>query len=199
MPESLILCINFIFAAANYSASVYAGLTMGAARLLLSFGSSELQQAFLPHMLAGRFQGTMALTEPDAGTSLGDLACAAHPVDRDEIEGLPGFGTEIYRIRGERIFISAGDHDGVDNVIHLMLARIEGHLPVPRAFLCLPCPGSGRMGRGTGSPMIWRSPRCSINWDTGAPPSQALSWEKRAIVLAGLWASPIKDCPICSR
>lgn len=117
MPSSILHSIHFIFAAANYSASVYAGLTIGAAKLLLSFGSRELQERFLPGMLAGQCQGTMALTEPDAGTSLGDLATAARPVD-----GQAG----VYRISGEKIFISAGDHDGVDNVVHLMLARIDG-------------------------------------------------------------------------
>ncbi|MCP3942697.1 MAG: acyl-CoA dehydrogenase [Desulfobacteraceae bacterium] len=115
MPTSLLLCINFIFATANYSASVYAGLTMGAAKLLLNFGSVGLQNTCLPPMLAGKWQGTMALTEPEAGTSLGDLCTEAIP-----------FKDGQYKILGEKIFISAGDHDGVDNVVHLMLARIKG-------------------------------------------------------------------------
>lgn len=115
MPASLLHAVNFIFASANYSGSVYSGLTMGAATLILTFGSDELKQAFLPPMLEGTWQGTMALTEPEAGTSLGDIATSATPVDD---------GT--YRISGEKIFISAGDHDGVDNVVHLMLARIDG-------------------------------------------------------------------------
>jgi butyryl-CoA dehydrogenase len=115
MPSSLLLCINFIFATANYSASVYAGLTMGAAKLILSFGSKSLQDTYLPPMLSGKWQGTMALTEPEAGTSLGDLCCEAIPVKDGQ-----------YKINGEKIFISAGDHDGVDNVVHLMLARIKG-------------------------------------------------------------------------
>ncbi len=118
MPASLLHCINFIFASANYSAAVYHGLTMGAAKLLLSFGSEQLQEIFLPPMLAGKWQGTMALTEPEAGSSLGDLNTSAEP---------QGDGT--YKLCGEKIFISAGDHDGVDNVVHLMLARIEGAKP----------------------------------------------------------------------
>jgi len=115
MPSSLLHCINFIFAAANYSASVYSGLTIGAARLILSFGSESLQDIYLPPMLAGKWQGTMALTEPEAGSSLGDLVTQAVPVS-----------DKRYKISGEKIFISAGDHDGVDNIIHLMLARIKG-------------------------------------------------------------------------
>ncbi len=120
MPASILHCINFIFATANYSAAVYAGLTMGAAKLLHTFGSSELAERFLPDMLAGNWQGTMALTEPEAGTSLGDLATQASPVDEEK---------GMYKICGEKIFISAGDHDGVDNVVHLMLARIDGAKP----------------------------------------------------------------------
>ncbi len=115
MPVSILHCINFIFAAANYSASVYSGLTTGAAKLILSFGSESLQQSYLPSMLSGKWQGTMALTEPEAGSSLGDLTTKAYPVS----EG-------CYKISGEKIFISAGDHDGVENIVHLMLARIDG-------------------------------------------------------------------------
>ncbi|MBU0971291.1 MAG: acyl-CoA dehydrogenase [Proteobacteria bacterium] len=120
MPSSLLLCINFIFATANYSASVYAGLTMGAAKLILSFGSDKLQNIYLPPLLAGKWQGTMALTEPEAGTSLGDLCTQAVPLEQRSSE------KGQYKIFGEKIFISAGDHDGVDNVVHLMLARIKG-------------------------------------------------------------------------
>ncbi len=115
MPSSLLLCINFIFATANYSASVYAGLTMGAAKLILSFGSKHLQDTFIPLMLSGQWQGTMALTEPEAGTSLGDLSTCAISIGKGQ-----------YKINGEKIFISTGDHDGVENVVHLMLARIKG-------------------------------------------------------------------------
>ncbi|MCP4717883.1 MAG: acyl-CoA dehydrogenase, partial [Desulfobacteraceae bacterium] len=125
MPSSLLLCINFIFATANYSASVYAGLTMGAAKLILSFGSEMLQNTYLPPMLAGKWQGTMALTEPEAGTSLGDLCTEAVPLEQGQ-SGSGQLGDGQYKIFGEKIFISAGDHDGVDNVIHLMLARIKG-------------------------------------------------------------------------
>jgi len=123
MPATLLHCINFIFAAANYSASAYSGLTIGAARLILTFGSRALQDIYLPPMLAGKWQGTMALTEPDAGSSLGDLSTMADPLDQ---------GT--YAISGEKVFISAGDHDGVDNVVHLMLARIKGAPPGPKGI-----------------------------------------------------------------
>ncbi|MGM0419104.1 MAG: acyl-CoA dehydrogenase [Thermodesulfobacteriota bacterium] len=115
MPSSILHALSFIFCSANYSASVYSGLTTGAAKLIDSFGSEELKDKFIPPMLDGKWQGTMALTEPEAGTSLGDLSTAAYPMENGE-----------YKIKGEKIFISAGDHDCVENIVHLMLARVDG-------------------------------------------------------------------------
>ena len=115
LPLIISAACRFIISAANYSASVYPMLTTGAAHLIISFGSQELQDAYLPKMLAGEWQGTMALTEPQAGSSLSDIATLAEPADKG-----------YYKIRGQKIFISAGDHDGVDNVVHLMLAKIKG-------------------------------------------------------------------------
>jgi butyryl-CoA dehydrogenase len=106
---------RFILSAANYSASVYPFLSTGAAHLILTFGSQEMVEAYVPKMFSGEWQGTMALTEPQAGSSLADLTTTAEPTDQG-----------YYKIRGQKIFISAGDHDGVDNVIHLMLAKIKG-------------------------------------------------------------------------
>jgi butyryl-CoA dehydrogenase len=115
LPQMITQACTFIFAAANYSSSAYIGLTSGAARLILVFGSEQLKQTFLPKMLAGRWQGTMALTEPEAGSSLGDIVSTAEPTD-------DGY----CRIKGQKVFISAGDHDAVENVVHLMLAKIKG-------------------------------------------------------------------------
>ncbi|MDY0220525.1 MAG: acyl-CoA dehydrogenase [Desulfobacterium sp.] len=118
LPAIISSTCRFIFAAANYSASVFPELTAGAAELILTFGSEDLIKTYLPPMLAGKWQGTMALTEPQAGSSLSDITTTAFPTD----EG-------YYSIKGQKTFISAGDHDGVDNVVHLMLARIEGEPP----------------------------------------------------------------------
>jgi butyryl-CoA dehydrogenase len=115
LPQMITQACTFIFAAANYSASVYPGLTSGAARLILNFGKEEMKKTYLPKMLAGKWQGTMALTEPEAGSSLSDILTEAEPTDDD-----------YYKMRGQKIFISAGDHDAVENVIHLMLAKIQG-------------------------------------------------------------------------
>jgi alkylation response protein AidB-like acyl-CoA dehydrogenase len=123
LPEMLSTACAFIFSAANYSASVYPMLTRGAAHLITEFGSEELREKFVSKMFAGKWQGTMALTEPQAGSSLTDIATQAELAEN-------GF----YKIKGQKMFISAGDHDGVDNIIHLMLARIKGAPPGVRGI-----------------------------------------------------------------
>ena len=89
---------------------------MRAANLIRTFGSEALKAAFLPAMYSGSWQGTMALTEPDAGSSLSDISTMA----------VPGQSQGSYFIQGQKIFISAGDHDAAENIIHLMLAKIKG-------------------------------------------------------------------------
>ncbi|MFN8354069.1 MAG: acyl-CoA dehydrogenase [Spirosomataceae bacterium] len=116
LPITVQNAAAFIFQASNYSASVFPFLTTGAANLLRSFGSKALIETFTPHMYAGTWQGTMALTEPGAGSSLSDITTTAYPTEQ---EG-------VYKIKGQKIFISAGDHDGCENIVHLMLAKIKG-------------------------------------------------------------------------
>lgn len=114
LPFCITTSCYFLFAAANYSASVYPLLTSGAAHLIESFGSDFLKETFIPGMYSGEWQGTMALTEPQAGSSLADITTRAVPID-----------SQTYRIKGQKVFISAGEHNGVDNIVHLLLARIE--------------------------------------------------------------------------
>jgi len=118
LPGTLLAAVRGLFAAYNYSASVYPALTAGAAQLLISFGSRELIERYVPRMFSGEWQGTMALTEPQAGSSLADLRTLATPAED---------GT--WRIRGQKIFISCADHDGAENVVNLLLARTEGAPP----------------------------------------------------------------------
>ncbi len=118
IPNTIMTAFRGIFSAANYSASVYPFLTAGAAQLILSYGSKELVEAYVPRMFAGDWQGTMALTEPQAGSSLTDLATTAFPT----AEG-------FYKIKGQKIFISCADYESTENVVNLLLARIEGAPP----------------------------------------------------------------------
>jgi alkylation response protein AidB-like acyl-CoA dehydrogenase len=101
--------------AANLSAFGYCMLTSGAAHLIEVFGSSELQERYMRPMYAGQFTGTMALTEPQAGSSLADVQTRAQPTAAGH-----------YLMSGNKVFISGGDHDAAENIVHLALARITG-------------------------------------------------------------------------
>ncbi len=114
VPFTIRAAASFIFAASNYSASAFPELTAGAAELITSFGSQELIDTYVPKMIDGKWQGTMALTEPQAGSSLTDITTTAYPDNNGR-----------YKIKGVKTFISAGDHDGAENIIHLMLAKID--------------------------------------------------------------------------
>ena len=103
------------FDSANVATTSYAMLTAGAADLIVKFGDNAQRAKFLPPMFEGRFLGTMALTEPDAGSSLSDVRTKAVPA-----------GDGSYHITGTKIWISGGDHELTSNIIHLLLARIEG-------------------------------------------------------------------------
>ena len=115
VPFTVVEAVCFIMGAANYSSMVYPFLTTGAAHLIESFGTQELKDTYIPNMYSGAWQGTMALSEPGAGSSLSDIVSTATPTAEGH-----------YLIRGQKIFISCGDSDAVDNIVHLMLARIDG-------------------------------------------------------------------------
>lgn len=119
LPKLINSSVTFILMAAN-NGMMYTGLTSGAAHLITSFGSPGLSDVYVPNLLGGTWQGTMALTEPQAGSSLSDVTTSATPLSDSQV------GMEAYHIRGQKVFISAGDHDAADNIIHLMLARIDG-------------------------------------------------------------------------
>ena len=106
------------FQSANIGTSSYPMLTMGASHLIEVFGSDEQKQRFLKPMLEGRFFGTMALTEPHAGSSLSDLRTRAEPA-----------GDGIYHLKGNKIFISGGDHPLSENIVHMVLAKLPDAPP----------------------------------------------------------------------
>ncbi|WP_119157155.1 acyl-CoA dehydrogenase [Caldimonas tepidiphila] len=118
LPVLVAQACGSLFKGANVATSSYAMLTTANANVIRRFGSEAQQRRYLPGLLAGRFFGTMALTEPQAGSSLSDLKTSATP---------RGDGT--YSIRGQKIFISGGDHELSENIVHLVLARIEGAPP----------------------------------------------------------------------
>ncbi len=119
LPHVLHAMVWEMLAAANPTFGPYIILTSGAAGLIQSFGSEEVKQLFLPKMMDGTWSGTMCLTEPTAGSDVGDILSRAYPTD----------DPRIFKIKGSKIFITGGDNDFTDNIIHLYLARIEGSKP----------------------------------------------------------------------
>ena len=106
---------TYILDAANNHLPGYAGLTQGAAELIIHFASKDLLETFVPNMLSGKWGGTMCLTEPQAGSSLSDIVTKAKPTQNG-----------YYNISGQKIFISGGDNQFAENIVHLVLARVEG-------------------------------------------------------------------------
>ena len=115
LPTLIHMACHAFFMSANPSTAAYPFLTAAAANLIQAFAAPQHKQIFLPAMFDGRFAGTMALTEPNVGSSLGDLTTKAIP----QADG-------NYLIKGQKMFISGGDQDITENIVHLVLARIHG-------------------------------------------------------------------------
>jgi acyl-CoA dehydrogenase len=115
LPATMTVMVNEFLCSANMAFAMYPGLTQGAIAALLTHASDKLKAKFLPKMVEGVWTGTMNLTEPHCGTDLGLLRSKA-------VKQADG----SYKISGTKIFISAGEHDLSQNIIHLVLARIEG-------------------------------------------------------------------------
>jgi alkylation response protein AidB-like acyl-CoA dehydrogenase len=115
LPETMTTVVNEFMASANMALTMYPGLTQGAIAAIILHGTQEQKAAYLPKMIEGRWTGTMNLTEPHCGTDLGLLRTKA-------VKQSDG----SYKITGTKIFISAGEHDLAENIVHLVLARIEG-------------------------------------------------------------------------
>ncbi len=138
LPQTVATAASLYLMAGNLSAAGFPGLTTGAAHLIESFGSEELKRTYMDRMYAGEWTGTMALTEPQAGSSLADVRTRARPTPEGH-----------WLLDGAKIFISGGDHDLGGNVVHLVLARIEGAPPGVRgiSLFCVPRdrPEGGRL------------------------------------------------------
>lgn len=129
MPEIILRAAMSYVSAANISSTGYGFLTLGAANLIHSFGSQESKDKYLPPMMDGRFAGTMALTEPGQGSALGDIKTTAKPQDDGS-----------YRIFGQKMFISGGDQSITENIVHMVLAKIEGAPAGTKGISLFICP-----------------------------------------------------------
>jgi len=115
MPRTVAMAAGDYFNGANYAFMMYPGLTHGAALLVEAFGTKRQKELYLKNMFTGKWTGTMLLTEPEAGSDVGNLSTTA-------VKNADG----TYSITGSKIFISAGEHDLAENIVHPVLARIEG-------------------------------------------------------------------------
>jgi len=117
-PYAMHCLVEEMLCGSNASFSMYPGLTYGAAEVIHGFGTKAQKDLYLPRVFGGKWSGTMCLTEPQAGSDVGAATSTARRL-----------GDNKYAIRGTKIFISAGDHDITENIIHLVLARIDGAVP----------------------------------------------------------------------
>jgi alkylation response protein AidB-like acyl-CoA dehydrogenase len=113
LPMSLNLLKSEMMGTANWSFTMYPGLSLGCMNTVFQFGSTEQKNTYMPPLVEGRWTGTMCLTEPQCGTDLGQVKTKAEP----QADG-------TYKITGTKIFISAGEHDLSENIIHIVLARL---------------------------------------------------------------------------
>ena len=118
LPHTLYYCVAELLFSANLSFAMYPGLSSGAYRALRAHGNAEQQALYLPRLLAGTWSGTMCLTEPQCGSDLGLIQTRAMPD-----------GDGVYRVTGTKVFISAGEHDLTENIVHLVLARLPDAPP----------------------------------------------------------------------
>ena len=115
MPMSLNLFKSEMMGAANWSFNMYPGLSIGCINTLLQYGTDAIKTQYLPRLVAGAWTGTMCLTEPQCGTDLAQVKTRAEP----QPDG-------TYALTGTKIFISSGDHDLAENIVHIVLARLPG-------------------------------------------------------------------------
>jgi alkylation response protein AidB-like acyl-CoA dehydrogenase len=143
-PRVVGVALQEIFASANLGLSLCAALTQSAVELLSRWGTAEQQQRYVPRLLTGEWNGTMWITEPDAGSDVGAIRTTATP--RPD-------GT--YALNGTKIFISWGEHDLTDNIVHLVLARTPGSPPGTKGLSLFVVPkhhmgATGRTGEANG-------------------------------------------------
>ena len=115
IPEVIGSKVGEMLTSSNQALCMFSALTMSACKALIAFGSDELKQTYLANMISGKWTGTMCMTEAHCGSDLGLIKTSATAIN-----------DTFFELSGNKIFISAGDHDASENIIHLVLARIKG-------------------------------------------------------------------------
>lgn len=148
LPYAIVAIFHEALGGASTAFSMYSGLTSGAGHLIETFGSDELKQTWVERMYSGEFGGTMCLTEPGAGTAVGDGLTSATPREDGS-----------YSIEGNKIYISGGDADFYDNVVHMVLARVKGDAAGTRGLSLFVVPR--QLLNEDGSPGEWNNVTCT--------------------------------------
>ena len=148
LPYTLAAAIAGIFSCANVATNGYAFLTQAAANLIREAGSEDQKRRYLPPLVEGRWFGTMCLSEPQAGSSLADIRTVAEPLPDGR-----------YALRGNKMWISSGDHEMAENIVHLVLAKIPGGPPGSKGISLFLVPrmqvdGDGQAGARNGVTLL---------------------------------------------
>ena len=148
LPYTLAAAIAGIFSCANVATNGYAFLTQAAANLIRETGSEDQKRRYLPPLVEGRWFGTMCLSEPQAGSSLADIRTVAEPLPDGR-----------YALRGNKMWISSGDHEMAENIVHLVLAKIPGGPPGSKGISLFLVPrmqvdGDGQAGARNGVTLL---------------------------------------------
>jgi alkylation response protein AidB-like acyl-CoA dehydrogenase len=152
LPMSLGMVKAEMMGTANWPFLMYPGLSLGAMNTIMQYASDALKKIYMPPLTEGRWTGTMCLTEPQCGTDLGQVKTRAEP----QPDG-------SYKITGTKIFISSGDHDLTENIIHVVLARLPDAPPGTRGISLFVVPSA--------NPTTCCAPRSSTRWaSTPTPP-----------------------------
>lgn len=162
-----------LFVGANMAFMTYPGLATGNGRLIENFGTDKDKDLFIEKMYTGVWGGTMCLTEPDAGSDVGSVRTKAIP-DSDD--------PRVYKIEGTKRFITCGDQNITENIIHLVLARIEGAPEGTRGSACSSYPRSGSIRMGLwANPTTFTVAASSTKWASRGHPHAPLTLVKTEI------------------
>lgn len=178
-PFTLATIVQEVIAATNKSFSMCPGLSSGLIEALEAHGSEEICARFMPPLVSGEWTGTMCLTEPQCGTDLGLLTTRAEP-----------FG-DHYKVTGTKVWITFGEHNLTDNIVHLVLARLPGAPEGIRESALSWFPSCLRTAQETPCSAAVQTTK----WALTPPPPASLIWKTPK---AGWLGNPTKECAPCS-
>eukprot|EP01134_Creolimax_fragrantissima_P004381 CFRG4381T1 len=171
LPYIATMASEYIVSSACLTATSYPMLTIGVANVLSKFGSESQRERFLPHLLSGRFMGTMCLSEPQAGSSLADITTSATPMEASDKD--QQMGQLKYNIKGTKMWISGGEQDFTDNIVHLVLAKIRS-------------PESGNVDSGVKGISLFIVPKHDYDFNKELPSTKLREESTNGISLVGL-------------